>query len=145
MSSTTGKTIDDAISEARLMVNDKTLFNGQVQPTRNADSVYLAYLNSALRAMYSLRPDAFIGNFTQGILSQVVVLTYTPSDLQAVDGVANPTPPIPATPFPADDRQFFNPVVAYIAGRIEVSDDEYTETTRSQQLLMAFKQQLQGM
>lgn len=145
MSSTTGKTIDDAISEARLMVNDNTLFNGQVQPTRNADSVYLAYLNSALRAMYSLRPDAFIGNFTQGILSQVVVLTYTPSDLQAVDGVANPTPPIPATPFPADDRQFFNPVVAYIAGRIEVSDDEYTETTRSQQLLMAFKQQLQGM
>ncbi len=145
MSSTTGKTIDDAISEARLMVNDNTLFNGQVQPTRNADSVYLAYLNSALRALYSLRPDAFIGNFAQGILSQVVVLTYTPSDLQAIDGVANVTPPIPATPFPADDRQFFNPVVAYIAGRIEVSDDEYTETARSQQLLMAFKQQLQGM
>ena len=145
MSTTTGKTIDDAIAEARLMVNDNTLFGGSVQPTRNPDSVYVAYLNSALRALYQLRPDAFIGNFSQGILSAVTVLTYSTADLQAPDGVANPTPPTPATPFPVDDRQFFNPVVAYIAGRIELSDDEYTETARSQQLMMAFKQQLVGM
>ena len=145
MSSTTGKTIDDAISEARAMVNDNTLFNGTVQPTRNSDSVYVTYLNSALRALYQLRPDAFIGNFTQGILTTATVLTYSTSDLQAIDGVANMTPPVPATPFPADDRQFYNPVVAYMAGRIELADDAYTDTARSAQLLAAFKQQLQGM
>lgn len=144
MSSTTGMRIDDAISQARAMVNDNSLFNGAVQPTRNPDSLYVAYLNAALRALYQLRPDAFIGNFTQGILTAVTVLTYSTSDLQTIDGVANPTPPNPAIAFPADDRQFFNPVVAYIAGRVELSDDEYTETSRSQQLLMAFKQQLQG-
>jgi len=139
MSTTTSKTIDDALTEARQMVNDSSA------PFRNNDTLYVAYLNSALRALYSVRPDAFIGNFTQGILSAAVVLTYTTADLQTIDGIANPTPPTPATPFPADDRQFFNPVVAYIAGRIELSDDEYTETSRSQQLLAAFKQQLTGM
>lgn len=144
MATATSKTIDDAISEARAMVNDATFINGVLSPTRNSDTLYLAYLNSALRALYSIRPDAFIGNFTQGILTQATVLTYDTTDLQMPDGTANPMPPIPITPFPADDRFFFNPVVAYIAGRVELSDDEYTETSRSQQLLAAFVQQLRG-
>jgi hypothetical protein len=144
MSSATSKTIDDAILEARAMVNDATFVSGILSPTRNSDTLYLQYLNSALRAMYSVRPDAFIGNFTQGILTQVTILTYDTTDLQSPDGTPNPTPPTPATPFPADDRFFFNPVVAYMAGRIELSDDEYTETSRSQQLLAAFVQQLKG-
>jgi len=144
MSSATSKTIDDAILEARAMVNDSTLVNGVLNPTRNSDTLYLQYLNSALRVLYSIRPDAFIGNFTQGILTQAVVLTYDTTDLQAADGVANPTPPTPATPFPADDRFFYSPVVAYIAGRVELSDDEYTENSRSTQLLAAFQQQLRG-
>jgi hypothetical protein len=144
MATATSKTIDDAILEARAMVNDSTLVNGVLNPTRNSDTLYLQYLNSALRALYSVRPDAFIGNFTQGILTQAVVLTYDTTDLQAADGVTNLAPPIPATPFPADDKFFFNPVVAYIAGRVELSDDEYTETSRSQQLLAAFQQQLRG-
>jgi hypothetical protein len=126
------------------MVNDSTVINGVVGPTRNSDTLYLTYLNSALRALYSVRPDAFIGNFSQGILSAVTILTYDTSDLQAPDGVPNSLPPTPPTPFPADDRFFFNPVVAYIAGRVELSDDEYTETSRSQQLLAAFVQQLKG-
>ena len=106
------------------MVNDSTVVNGVVGPTRNSDTLYLTYLNSALRALYSVRPDAFIGNFSQGILSAVTILTYDTSDLQAPDGVPNSLPPVPATPFPADDRFFFNPVVAYIAGRVELSDDD---------------------
>lgn len=134
MSTATSKTIDDAINEARLAVNDATV------PFRNTDATYLSYLNSALRALYSVRPDAFIGNFTQGILSAVTILTYDATDLQSYV-----TPPVPATPFPADDKFFFNPVVAYIAGRIELSDDEYTDTARSQQLMAAFMQQTRGM
>lgn len=128
MSSTTTKTINDAIAEARLMVNDV------LPPYRNDDPVYLAYLNSGLRALYQVRPDAFIGNFTQGIISTTAVVTYDITDLVTV----------PLTPFPVDDRQFFNPLVAYMAGRIEIADDEYTETSRSQQLLLSFRQQLMG-
>lgn len=145
MSSTTSKTIDDAIFEARTMVNDSTFVDGVLNPTRNSDTLYLQYLNSALRTLYSIRPDAFIGNFSQGILTAVTILTYDTTDLQAPDGVTNPTPPVPATPFPADDRFFFYPVVAYIAGRIELADDEYTETARSSQLLASFSSQLKGM
>jgi hypothetical protein len=145
MATAISKTIDDAILEARAMVNDSTLVDGVLGPTRNSDTLYLQYLNSALRVLYSVRPDAFIGNFSQGILTSVTILTYGVLDLQAPDGTPNPTPPTPAVAFPADDRQFFNPVVAYIAGRIELADDEYTETARSTQLLMSFKQQLQGM
>jgi hypothetical protein len=140
----TSKTIDDAILEARAMVNDSTFVDGTLNPTRNSDTLYLTYLNSALRALYSLRPDAFIGNFSQGILSQATVLTYDTSDLQAPDGVANPTPPTPATPFPCDDRFFYSPTVAYMAGRIELADDEYTDSSRSALLLAAFAQQLKG-
>ena len=140
MSSTVTKTIDDCVLEARQMVNDST-----ISAQRNPDSVFIQYLNSALRAVYSVRPDAFIGNFTQGIISTIAVVTYTTSDLQDIDGVPNTMPPVPATPFPCDDKQFFNPVVGYVAARVELADDEYTETSRSAQLMAAFLLQLRGM
>lgn len=144
MPSATSRTIDDAILEARAMCNDSQFVDGTLNPTRNPDAIYIQYLNAALRALYSLRPDAFIGNFSQGILTAAVVLTYSTADLQVIDGAANSTPPTPATPFPADDRFFYSPVVAYIAGRIELADDEYVDTSRSSLLLQAFAQQLKG-
>ena len=145
MVTTVTKTIDDAVLEARLMVNDATLsLQGTVVPTRNADARYIQYLNSALSAVYSIRPDAFIYMNT-GIITTTLVPTYSTSDLQAIDGVTNPSAPIPATSFPLDDRQYFNPVVAYMAGRIELADDEYVDTSRSALLLASFKQQLMGM
>lgn len=144
MATATSKTIDDAILEARAMCNDSQFVDGTLNPTRNPDSLYITYLNSGLRSLYSLRPDAFIGNFSQGILTQATVLTYDVTDLQVIDGAPNPTPPVPATPYPADDRFFFSPVVAYMAGRIELADDEYTDTSRSSMLLQAFAQQLKG-
>lgn len=126
MSSFAVKTIDDAVLEARLLVNDA------VAPYRNSDNTVVAYLNSGLRALYTLRPDAFIGNFSAGILTTVQIPTYTSADLGT------------STAFPADDKMFFNPVVAYVAARIELGDDEFTDTARSSQLMAAFVQQLQG-
>lgn len=122
------KSIDDALFEARIVVNDTQL------PYRNADTVLLFHLNSALRQVYAVRPDAYIGDFSSGIITNNDVETYDVTDL-ALD---------PPTEFPIDDRLFFNPVVAYIAGRIELADDEFTESARSAQLLAAFGQQLQG-
>lgn len=118
--------------------------NDSQPPFRNPDATLVGYFNSALLAVYSIRPDGFLGNFQTGILSFQGVPSYTTADLQTIDGVANPTPPVPATPFPLDQRQFYNPIVSYLAGRVELSDDEYTDTSRSAQLLAAFSSQLLG-
>ncbi len=128
MSTTDSKTIDEALYEARTIVNDTQV------PFRNPDTTLLLYLNTALRALYAVRPDAYIGDFSSGIISNNAVLTYDATDLGL-------TPP---TDFPVDDRLFYGPVVAYIAARIEIQDDEFTETARSQQLMASFIQQLQG-
>lgn len=122
------KSIDDCLFEARQMCNDVLV------PQRNTDATLIAFLNTALRVVYTIRPDAYIGDFSSGIVTTTAVNTYATTDLGAT----------PATPFPLDDRIFYYPVVAYIAGRIELGDDEFTETPRSQQLLQAFSQQLQG-
>jgi hypothetical protein len=129
MSDTSVKTIDDALFEARTIVNDTQV------PYRNPDTTLLLYLNTALRALYSIRPDAYIGDFSSGIISNNAVETYYEADL----GLN------PQTPFPVDDRLFYAPVVSYIAGRIEIQDDEFTESSRSAQLMASFVQQLQGM
>lgn len=128
MSDTSTKTIDDALFEARTVVNDTQI------PYRNPDSTLIVYLNTALRALYSIRPDAFIGDFSSGVITNNAVETYYTTDLGLT----------PKTPFPVDDRLFYAPVVSYIAGRIEIQDDEFTDTARSQQLMASFMQQLQG-
>lgn len=122
------KTIDDALFEARTIISDTQV------PFRNPDTTLLLYLNTALRALYALRPDAYIGDFSSGIITNNAVLTYGTADLGL-------TPP---TGFPVDDRLFYGPVVAYIAARVEIQDDEFTESARSAQLMASFVQQLQG-
>lgn len=129
MSDTSSKSIDDCLFEARTIVNDTQV------PYRNPDTTLLLYLNTALRVLYSLRPDAFIGDFSSGIITNNAVETYYTTDLGLV----------PPTAFPVDDRLFYNPVVSYIGGRIEIQDDEFTENARSAQLMASFVQQLQGM
>jgi hypothetical protein len=128
MSDTSVKSIDDALFEARTIVNDLQV------PYRNPDTTLLTFLNTALRVLYSVRPDAYIGNFSSGVISNNAVETFYASDLGKT----------PATSFPVDDRLFFAPVVAYIAGRVEIQDDEFTDQSRSAQLNQSFVQQLQG-
>jgi hypothetical protein len=123
------KSIDDCLLEARLMVNDAAL------PYRNTNDTLIEYLNTALLAVYQVRPDAYIGDFSTGIVTTTTINMYQITDLDLA----------PATLFPLDPRMFYYPVVAYIAGRIELADDEFTETSRSAQLLASFKQQMQGM
>lgn len=123
------KSIDDCILEARLMVNDASL------PYRNTNDTLIEYLNTALLAVYQMRPDAYIGDFSTGIVATTVVNMFEDTDL-GLD---------PATLFPLDPRMFYGPVINYIAGRIELADDEFVDQTRSAQLLASFKQQLQGM
>lgn len=130
------KTIDDLVLEVREIVNDQQV------PYRYDDAWVVQIINTALRDLYRLRPDAFIGNFTSGVLSANLTNTYSTSDLQMIDGTANPTPPSPATPFPVDDRLFYGPIVFYVTGRLEVSDDEFADDNRAMTLFNAFKQQI---
>ena len=131
MSSFVTKTIDDAVAEARNLLNDTAAFG---QPYRFTTVTLIGLLNTALREVYTLRPDAFIGNFTQGVLSNNAVVTYVVGDLGLNPLVA----------FPIDDRIFFAPVVAYIAGKAELADDEFVDSNRAMSLLGAFRAQLTG-
>lgn len=123
MATTTPKAIDDVITEARATINDSTV------PFRFTNALMVSYLNTALREVYRYRPDAFIGNFQSGLLSQIVLPTYSEADL----GLN------PATQFPIDDRLFFNAVVFFVTGRTELADDEFTDEGRAMTLLQAFR------
>lgn len=127
MSTTSTKTLDDAMTEIRLIVNDS-----DIGFTRFSNDIILAKINSALRDVYRYRPDAFIGNFTQGVFSSNAMVTYEITDLGL------------ATPWPVDDRLFFTPVLLYVAGMVELADDEFVDNSRAAQLLSSFRQALIG-
>jgi len=133
----TTKTMDDLFNEVRFILNDTQA------PYRYSDERMVYHYNTALREIYRLRPDLYI-SFTNAILSANLVNTYSTSDLQIIDGEANPTPPNPATPFPLDDRLAYGPCVLYVAGRTEIEDDEFADNNRAMILMQQLKAQLQG-
>lgn len=121
------KSIDDALREARSIINDED------EPFRYSNASLLRILNTALREVYSLRPDAFVGNFHSGVLSANDAVDYTEDDLEVA-----PT----ETAFPIDDRIFYSPVVLYVAGKAELSDDEFANDGRAMTILQAFRNNL---
>lgn len=130
MSSTTTKTLDDAVAEIREIINDSNAAFG-----RFTDAQVLQKINTALREVYRYRPDAWIGNFTQGVFTNNgQIPTYDETDLGL----------LPPTPWPCDDRLFFSPVVFYVAGMLDITDDEFSDDGRAMTLLTAFRNQLIG-
>lgn len=130
MSSFTTKTLDDAVAEIREIINDSNVAFG-----RFTNAQVLQKLNTALRETYRYRPDAWIGNFVQGVFSNKSPLpTYDITDLGL----------LPPTPWPIDDRLFFSPVVFYVAGMLDITDDEFSDDGRAVTLLTAFRNQLIG-
>lgn len=138
MVSTVTKTLDDWVTEVRYILNDQQI------PYRYPDEQMVRIFNTVLRELYRLRPDFFIGQFSSGVLSANAMNTYDTTDLQVIDGIDNVTPPIPATPFPVDDRLAFGPCVFYGAGRIEIEDDEFADNNRAMTLMQAFRAELIG-
>lgn len=126
MAGTLAKTIDDVISEARAMISDARV------PYRYTDATMIAALNTALAEVYRYRPDAYIGNFVTASLGANAVTSYITGDLGL------------GTLFPLDTRLFFNPVVFFVAGRVELADDEFTENSRATALLNSFRAMLIG-
>lgn len=131
MPTTTSKSIDDFMSEVRLLINDVGIGGTSF---RYSNDQVLAVFNTAIRELYRYRTDAYIGNFTQGILTNNTVPTFSTADLAQA----------PAVPFPVDDRLFYNAIVFFVVGRLELGDDEFTDQSRSAQLLASFRQMLVG-
>lgn len=134
MVSYVAKSLDDVFTEVRLLINDVGV-NGSNYRFTN-DQV-MSQFNTALRELYRYRTDAWIGNFTQGVITNAAqpMPTYSAEADLAQD---------PPTPLPFDDRLFFNAVVFFMVGRLELGDDEFTDQGRAAQLLASFKQMLGG-
>jgi hypothetical protein len=122
------KTIDDLYAEVRAQLNDSQ------EPYRTTDAVLFSIINTALREVYRYRPDAYIGNFTSGVLSNNLVNSYSAADLGQN----------PLTPFPLDDRIFYGPILFYVVGRADLTDDEFADNNRAMTLLGAFRNMLVG-
>lgn len=127
MSTIATKSLDDAVNEIRMLINDN-----DPDGYRFTQQQVLDKLNTALLEVYRYRPDAYVGNFSQGILSATSVLSYAPSDLGQ----------LPLTPYPLDIRLFFSPVVMYVVGMLDLTDDEFADDNRAMTVLQSFRNQL---
>lgn len=127
MATATKKSIDDCFTEARAIVNDS-------DAERFTDELVMTKFNTALRELYRYRPDSLIGNFVQGVFSRNAQMTFV---------VADDLGQVPPVDFPVDEL-YFSPVVFYIAGMLDLSDDEFADDNRAMTLLTSFRAMLIG-
>ena len=111
-------TITEIVEQARDLLQDT------VEPYRYSDLRIVRSINGGLRESFRLRPDLFLG------------VSYVLPIIVEADIAAETT-------FPLED-QFFMPIVEYIVGIIELSDDEFAVDNRAITLLSAFRQSLIG-
>jgi hypothetical protein len=109
------RTINDCFTHVREILQD------QVEPYRYPDSDLIRSLNSALYELKRIRPDVWLGTYGTDLT------LYTISDLAL------------EIPF---DSVFFQPVVYYIAGSLELRDDEFAIDGRAVTLVRSFTAQV---
>ena len=114
------KTIDDAIAEARAILQDTSPTGAEY---RYSTPDLVSYLNNALLEMRKLRPDLFRTYYGADTPS------YTESDLGG------------NVLFPVDNM-FFPPAVFYMVGTAELRDDEFTVDSRAVTLMSQFTAKL---
>lgn len=128
------KNLDDLVAEIRLLINDTGVGGSNYRYTQD---MVMGKINTSFRELYRYRPDAWIGNFTQGVLASTA-LPMVSYDAETDLGLS------PPTPLPVDDRLFFGALLFYTVGMLELGDDEFTDQGRATQLLSSFKQMLGG-
>ena len=109
-------TINQFASTVRAIVQD-------VDGTRYPSSMLLGALNTALTELRRIRPD---------VLSIQEQIPHFPYTNMAADGNRE---------LPVGDV-FFGPLVSYVSGWLELSDDEFTTDGRAATLLARFTAQL---
>ncbi len=112
--------ISDFVTEVRRGVSDTRT------PYRYSDDRILDVLNRGLDELARLRPDAFHDTFD---VDDIVVPSYDSSQLGSA--------------FPLN-YLFYTPLVMFVIGSIELTDDEFTVDGRAITLLGQFKASVIG-
>lgn len=115
------KTIGDLVSEARELLNDVNPISGD---PRFEDGDLVHALNDAIYQIRVKRPDAFLGI---GLRKPVPQYTL-PADADAA--------------FPISEIQFYAPVLFYVVGRSELTEDTFSDDGRAVTLMNKFVAQL---
>lgn len=123
------KTYQDVVTEARVLLQDT-----DATSYRYSDTVLIAMYNRGLQALARIRPDAFYDLYDNNALGVPELVTGSPgagqTDWSGAFGL---------------ELQFFNPLVHYVVGMAEITDDEYTEDGRAMMLLNQFKANIIGL
>jgi hypothetical protein len=122
------KTYQDVVTEARVLLQDTDSAS-----YRYENSTLLAIYNRALQVLCRTRPDAAYDLFSGNALN-VPELVESGAGAGQTDW----------TDTFGLEMQFFTPLVHYVVGLAELTDDEYTEDGRAVALLTIFKQSLLG-
>jgi len=121
------KTYQDIVTEARDLLQD-------TEDERFTDAYLVATLNRGLQELSRIRPDAFYDLYDANALN-VPLLTDSA------------TPATGETAWTVDfgiEMQFFNPLMMYVVGSIEVTDDEFTVDGRAMMMLQQFRNSVIG-
>lgn len=111
------RTIGQVVASARAIVQDVR------PPYRYTDNDLAGYVAEALTEARRVRPDLFIGSL------RAAVPVYTASDFD--------------TNIPLPDS-YFGQIVNYVAGRVDLREDSFSQDGRALTLIQAFGVSLTG-
>lgn len=119
------RSYQELIGEARDLLQDSA------SPQRYLDQFLVDQLNRALQDLGRIRPDVFYDLFDA-------------NDLNIPDVIISASPVAGTTEVTWSDdvqieRQFYTPLVVYVVGSSEITDDEYTLDNRAGLLLNQFR------
>jgi hypothetical protein len=114
------QTVGTLIAEARQLLNDEVPISGEA---RFPDADLVSALNEGVLQVRAKRPDAFLGF---GLRKPVPVYRL-PDDAD--------------TTFPFDDM-FYSPLLFYVVGRSELTEDTFSDDGRAVTLMSKFTSQL---
>jgi hypothetical protein len=123
------KTYQNLVTEARELLQDT---DTDVQ--RFTDSTLLNILNRGLQDLGRMRPDAFYDLFATNSLNVFEVVE---------SGAVSPQ--VNWTDVVGIEMMFYPPLVAYLTGVAEITDDEYTTDGRAALLLQQFRGTVLGL
>lgn len=123
------KTYEDVVTEARVLLQDTDSTS-----YRYSNTTLIAMYNRGLQALARIRPDACYDLYDNNSLNVPELV-----ESGAGAGQADWTDAFGL------EMQFFNPLLHYVVGMAEITDDEYTEDGRAMMLLNQFKMNIIGL
>lgn len=123
------KTYENLVTESRELLQDT-----DADTRRYTDATLLNILNRGLQDLGRMRPDAFYDLYLTNSLNVPEVV-----ESGAGAGQINWTDPVNI------EMQFYAPLVGYVTGVAEVTDDEYTVDGRAALLLNQFRNGVIGL